>query len=52
MCAWIAYKGSKRAQFEVAVCNMSSLKIKLVDTVLVGRQVYSFVEIFFNAKWK
>lgn len=26
---------------------MSGLKIKLVDTVLVGRQVYSFVEIFF-----
>lgn len=47
MCAWVAYKGSKRAQFEVAVCSMSGFEIKLVDTVLVGRQVDNFVEVFF-----
>lgn len=39
--AQIACKGSKREQFEVAVCNTSSLNIKLVDTVLVERQVYN-----------
>lgn len=50
--AWIVYKGSRRAQFEVTVCNMSGLKIKLVGTVLVERQAYNFVEGFFYAKWK
>lgn len=53
MRAWIVYKGSKRAPFEVTVCNMSGLKIKLVDTVLVERQAYNFGNFFFfNAKWK
>lgn len=37
----------QRAQLEVAVCNTSGLKIKLVDTVLVERQVDHFVEVWF-----
>lgn len=46
LCALIVHKGSKRAQFELAACNMSGIKIKLVDTVPVERQAYNFAEVF------
>lgn len=51
MCADCA-EGFKESTVQVAACNMSGLKIKLVDKVPAGKAGIRFCRVFFfNAKW-